>query len=95
MEKYKHDEITADFGYIWCSSCNGDWEGPALPENSPCTKVAQAIRNVTGYYEYLRDYKSQEYASAYLAYARFTTPLAFTPEGNLLSIYWNEDGSTL
>lgn len=95
MARFEHDGISADFGYIWCSSCGGNWEGPSSPDNSPCDRVAQAIRDITGQYEYLRDFKSPEHANAYRELMRYERPLAFTSDGHLMKVYWNDDGSTL
>lgn len=92
---FKHSDIEADFGYIHCGSCHGDWEGPERPENSPCDIVAQMIRDTRGYYEYLVEDGQISRSKWFLSVARENTPLAFDADGELRTVFWNDTGSTL
>lgn len=92
---FKHSAIRADFGYIYCDGCRGEWEGPEDPDNSPCDRAAQQIRDTRGFYEYLVGDGQIDRSKYWLAVAKDCSPLAFDEDGNLRSVYWNDTGSTL
>ncbi len=94
MSDFNHANIYGDFGYIWCRACGGQWEGPEKPDNSPCSREAQAIRYVRGHFEYLLNSKKYVEAAEYLNISMIDRPLAFD-RGGLKEVYWNKDGSTL
>lgn len=92
---FKHEDISADFGYIHCSVCYGEWEGPESPSNSPCDQEAQQIRKIRSHYDFLIDIEEFEQAKTYLEVCKWTNHLAFQEDGELKEVYWNDTGSTL
>lgn len=87
MTSYQHQALSGNFGYVTCSLCGGWWEGPEKPEDSPCTREAQSIRDVRTHYEWLLTQDKLEEANEYLAVCLRERPLAFN-DGKLKEYNW-------